>query len=151
PITDRPPRLPAASVVAEQARQIHESPALRAQAQRQIDVLLVHEEALIEDLPWGERGALERLGPAEHERAAQRGHLLELPGRLRSLPPLAMSAVTPFSPPALKDPGRIDPAARAARSHVEPQQRSAQGADSRVLGPLHEIPCPGDEIRGEKG
>src|SRR6185312_747245 len=130
------PALPAASVMAEKLGRVHDAPPLRMKAKRQVDVLLVHEEAGVEHHAGTQRGLLECPYPAEHEcsaRCRQLGRVTRADAR--GLSPVA--PVIPASVPLLEDTRRIDQSRWTAVLDIEAEERPGEAAHGAVLGALH--------------
>ncbi len=149
-IRRRAPSLPAAPMMAEELRREHDAPAFRAQPQRQIDVLLVHEEAWIEHDTRAQRRLFQRPRSAEHQCSARGGDLHGAdPGGAagrHAAPP-----VMPSSIPSLEDAHRVHETRRAAALDVETEERAGEAPYGIALGALHACERLFQEALGKEG
>lgn len=148
-IRRRAPSLPPTPVMTEKLRREHDAPPPRAKAQRQIDVLFVHEKARIEHDTWAQRCLFERPRSAEHQCSASRRHLggavLGGAGGGQAATPVMPSPI-----PLLEDAQRVYETRRPAALDVETEERCGEATYGIAFGSVHDCERPLQEALGKE-
>lgn len=149
-IRRRAPSLPPAPMMAEQLGREHDAPPSRAKAQREIDILLVHEEARIEHDTRAQRHLFQRPHSAEHQCSARCGQLdgADLGGAADGH---AASPVMPSSIPLLEDAHRVHETRRATVLDVETEERAGEAPHAIAFRALQAGERPLQEALGKEG